>query len=47
MDVMLGTKVWGERYISNPFPYLEQDVTNISEKDFKVMKKIFLDNYKK
>ncbi len=29
MDVILNTRVWGEKYISNPFPYVEEDLTKI------------------
>jgi len=29
MDVMLETRVWGEKYIANPFSYIEEDLTKI------------------
>ncbi|KAL4452933.1 hypothetical protein ABPG74_002498 [Tetrahymena malaccensis] len=41
MDVMLGTRVWGEKYIANPFPYIEQDITKISDQEYQAMKKCF------
>ncbi|KRX02806.1 hypothetical protein PPERSA_04009 [Pseudocohnilembus persalinus] len=47
MDVMLESRVWGEKYITNPFPYLEEDITKITKVDFKTMKGCFFQNYKK
>lgn len=38
MDVLLDSRVWGEKYITNPFPYLEEDITKISKSDFGAMK---------
>ena len=39
MDVMLESTTWAERYLSNPFPYIVDDVTkvkyNINIKDKK------------
>ncbi len=34
LDVMMGTKVWGEKYISNPFSYIQEDLSKISASDF-------------
>ena len=47
MDVMLETRAWGEKYIANPFPYIENDLSSISDKDFGTMKKCFFENWKK
>eukprot|EP01016_Furgasonia_blochmanni_P055040 TRINITY_DN9140_c0_g3_i1.p1 TRINITY_DN9140_c0_g3~~TRINITY_DN9140_c0_g3_i1.p1 ORF type:complete len:320 (-),score=66.94 TRINITY_DN9140_c0_g3_i1:120-1079(-) len=47
LDVLLEKKAWGAKYISNPFPYLVEDITKVKEEDFKNMKKTFLVNYKK
>ena len=33
MDVLLSSRVWGEKYICNPFPYVEEDITKINEKE--------------
>jgi hypothetical protein len=38
---MMESRVWGEKYICNPFSYLETDITRIADKDFKTMKKYF------
>ncbi len=46
-DVMLGTRVWGDRYITNPFPYIEEDVTKIEKDDMNSFKKTFYLNLKK
>jgi len=27
LDVMMDTKVWGEKYITNAFPYVHEDIT--------------------
>lgn len=31
MDVLLDSKAWGENYLSNPFPYLTEDITNVDK----------------
>jgi len=46
-DVLLDTRAWGEKYIVNPFPYIEEDITKISEKDLKHFKKHFFVQLKK
>ena len=46
-DVLLDTRVWGDKYITNPFPYIEQDITKIEEKDLKHFKKHFYINLRK
>jgi hypothetical protein len=46
-DVMLDTRVWADKYITNPFPYIEQDITKISKEDFNIFKKTFFVNLKK
>lgn len=47
LDVLLDSRLWGEKYVTNPFPYIEQDLTKISEKDLKHFKKHFYVNLKK
>ena len=47
IDVLLDTRLWGEKYITNPFTYIEKDITKISEKDLKHFKKHFYINLKK
>lgn len=44
-DLLLGTRVWSEKYIFNPFPYIEKDITKISNLDH--FKKTFFINLKK
>ncbi len=46
-DVMLGTRVWADKYIVNPFPYIEPDITKISKEDLETFKKTFFINLKK
>lgn len=29
LDVMLETRVWSRNYLSNPFPYLFEDITKV------------------
>ena len=33
LDVLLDTRVWSEKYVINPFPYIEEDITKIQEED--------------
>ena len=47
MDVMLETRAWGKKYISNPFPYLTNDITALNEEELYKLKKSFLVNLKK
>ena len=47
LEVLLDSRVWGEKYIVNPFPYVEQDITKIKEADLKHFKKHFYINLKK
>ena len=37
----------GEKYVTNPFPYIEEDITKINEKDLKHFKQHFFINLKK
>ena len=46
-EVLLDSRLWGEKYVSNPFPYIEEDITKISEEDLKHFKKTFYVNLKK
>ena len=47
MDVLLDTRLWGEKYITNPFPYIEEDVTKIKPEDLKAYKQHFFINLRK
>jgi hypothetical protein len=47
LDVLLDTRIWGEKYINNPFPYIEKDLTKISEKDLRHFKQHFYVNLRK
>ena len=47
MDVMLGTRAWGKKYVSNPFPYLVDDITKVNDEELYKLKKSFLVNLKK
>lgn len=44
---MLDTRAWGEKYVTNPFPYIEEDITKIPEEDLKRFKQHFFINLKK
>ena len=46
-DVMMETRVWSEKFMVNPFPYIEKDIKNISKDDFEHYKKTFFINLKK
>jgi len=43
----MDSRVWGEKYISNPFPYISEDITKFKEADLKYYKKTFYINLKK
>lgn len=47
IEVLLDSRLWGEKYIVNPFPYIEKDITKISEQDLKAFKKHFYISLKK
>ena len=47
IDVLLDTRCWGEKYVTNPFPYIESDITKIPEEDLKHFKRHFYINLKK
>jgi len=47
IDVLLDTRVWGEKYVTNPFPYIEEDITKIKAEDLKIYKQHFFINLKK
>jgi len=40
-DVLLDTRLWGEKYVVNPFPYIEEDLTKIKAEDLREYKKHF------
>lgn len=46
-DVLLNSRVWTDIYVTNPFPYIEQDITKIDKEDLDVYKKTFYINLKK
>lgn len=46
-DVMLNTRVWADKYVTNPFPYIESDITKIPKEDLELMKRTFFLNLKK
>lgn len=45
--MILGTRLWSQDFVSNPFAYIVEDVTRITDKDMKSMKELFAKNYKK
>lgn len=45
--MLLDTRAWGEKYVTNPFPYIEEDITKIPEADLKHFKQHFFINLKK
>jgi hypothetical protein len=47
MEVLLDTRTWGDKYITNPFPYIDKDITKISADDLKHFKKTFYINLRK
>ena len=40
-DLLLDSKVWGQKYITNPFLYITEDITGIKEKDLAYFKNYF------
>lgn len=46
-DLLLDTKVWGQKYLTNPFPYLCESVTDIPESHFKYYKGYFSKMHRK
>ncbi len=45
--MLLDSRAWGEKWIANPFPYIEPDITKISDEDLTYYKKTFYVNLKK
>jgi len=45
--VLLDTRVWGQKYITNPFCYIEKDITLIKDDELKHFKKHFYINLRK
>jgi len=33
-DLLLDTKLWSAKYLTNPFPYLSDSITDFSKQDF-------------
>jgi hypothetical protein len=40
-DLLLDTKVWSQKYITNPFQYITESIVDINQKDFTYFKKYF------
>ena len=47
LDVLMDTRVWGEKYVTNPFPYIEEDFTKLKPETLKHYKQHFFINLKK
>jgi formylmethanofuran:tetrahydromethanopterin formyltransferase len=47
MDVLLESRVWSRNYLSNPFPYIFEDITKIDKQDLEKYKLLFQKHYKK
>ena len=43
----MDTRLWGDKYVTNPFPYIERDITKIGADDLKHFKKHFYVNLRK
>jgi hypothetical protein len=46
-DLLLDTKLWSAKYLTNPFPYLRESITDFSETDLKYYKTHFFNSIKK
>lgn len=46
-DVLLDSRAWGEKWIVNPFPYIEKDITLLGDEKLKEYKKHFFISLKK
>jgi hypothetical protein len=46
-DVLLETRIWSEKYIVNPFPYIERDLKKMDKDAFDSYKKTFYVNLRK
>eukprot|EP00340_Litonotus_pictus_P000568 CAMPEP_0170519632 /NCGR_PEP_ID=MMETSP0209-20121228/4972_1 /TAXON_ID=665100 ORGANISM="Litonotus pictus, Strain P1" /NCGR_SAMPLE_ID=MMETSP0209 /ASSEMBLY_ACC=CAM_ASM_000301 /LENGTH=369 /DNA_ID=CAMNT_0010805571 /DNA_START=282 /DNA_END=1391 /DNA_ORIENTATION=- len=44
-DILLGTRIWADKYVFNPFPYINEDFTKLENLD--ELKKVFFMNMKK
>lgn len=44
---MLETRVWSRNYLSNPFPYLFEDITKVDPKELEQYQRLFAKHYKK
>ena len=42
-DLMLDTRVWGQSYITNPFPYVKESITDFTSSDLNYYKGYFLE----
>ena len=45
--MLLDTRAWGEKYVTNPFPYIDENLPKINPKDLKHFKQHFFINLKK
>lgn len=41
LDVLMGTRLWSQDFVNNPFVYVVEDVTKIKGDDLSAMKKCF------
>jgi hypothetical protein len=46
-DVLFNTRIWADKYVTNPFPYIESEITKINKDDLERYKKTFYLNLKK
>jgi len=46
-DVLLDSRVWGEKWVTNPFPYITNDPTQMPEDKLKSYKQHFFVSLKK
>lgn len=46
-EVLLNTRIWADIYVTNPFPYIESDITKIPKEDLDTFKRTFYVNLKK
>lgn len=47
MDVMLESRAWSAKHLSNMFPYVAEDILSVKENELNSMKKCFATNYSK
>lgn len=47
LDSMLEKRAWGKGYVTNPFCYLTEDITQFSDRDLAALKECFKFHYQK